>query len=50
MYVQKFWIDFKHLFLFFVNFIKISILCSPILHLFDQKYVKQHIFWNIITI
>jgi len=27
-----------------------SFLCSPSLHLFDQKYTKTVILWNIITI
>ncbi len=33
----------------FLNVLEIIFLCSPVLHLFDQKYRKTAILWNIIT-
>ncbi len=35
---------------FFFNLFERSLLCSPREHLFDQKYNKTVILWNIITI
>ncbi len=34
----------------FLNVFERSLLCSPTVHLFDQKYRKKVIFWNIIRI
>ncbi len=47
-YCSKVW-DLFLFILFFFQCIE-ALLCSPRLHLFDQKYSKTVILWNIIAI